>query len=196
MRVVFGFMAVLLCAGAVQAECAAVTFDYNSFTRPPGKLDYDRYVAGQEQGNYLSVGLNGITLQISPANTEQDQELPMIWDKWRVHGIQHPDYQAFHQFHERPDIVETPFGVDLSGWRSKQLDAGRNVIEFSFLRDEQGRVMASLYMNDPVGEAEWDEVLAQLAYFTTINPACVSEVGRYEGAYDPPNARFLVFPKE
>ncbi len=187
-------ISMLFWANIAVAECNTLSFDYSSFSRPPGKVTIDRYVAGHQDVNYLSIGLRGITLQISPANTAQDQDLPDIWQAWRTVGKTHPDYLNFHTYHTRPTLVETPLNAEGQGHHSVQTDGGTNVIEFIFFIDAQDAVFATAYLNDPVGDADWDGVVDELAGLLSLDKSCISNTGRYEGKYEADAARYVIFP--
>lgn len=198
---------VLLSAGAGNA-CNTVLFDYSSFTRPPQKPDLNRYVAGKEDTDYLSVGLNGITLQISPANWEIATGFRAIWKAWAERDERHPMVQQFQNYFAAPTLVETPFstvsGEELIGYLSPILDEYRsetnptaiNTILLAFAEDENGGGAASLYLNDPTGEGDMSATMAEYAKYTTIDPACVSKTGAYEGRYITQEAQYVVFPVE
>lgn len=189
-------------AGSAQA-CSAVEFDYSSFSRPPKKLDIERYLAGQEDVYYLSLGLHGITLQISPANTEVDTRLAGIWEAWAQDGVEHPDFENFHGFFTQPERVSTPFAGVITGYRSalrpehKPAANPDLVLEMLMAFIEfDGAGVASLYLNDPGDGGNMAEVMAELGALLTVDPDCVSASGAYEGRYIPEEARFVVFPVE
>lgn len=194
-------------AGAAQA-CNVVTFDYSSFSRPPMKVDRDRYVAGQEETDYLSVGLNGVTFQISPANWETATGFRAIWDAWGKSGKTYPMAAQFQTYFDRPAEVATPFttvsGGEVTGYlsyimekyRPKSNPTFRNTILFAFAEDENGSGAASFYLNDPTGQGDMDAAIAEYAKLTTIDPTCVSKTGAYEGQYSPDQALYVVFPVE
>ncbi len=206
-----GFWAVLgvVCSlGSAVDACNIVTFDYGSFSRPPAAVDQEQYLAGQEDVDYLSVGLNGITLQISPANWEVATGFRGIWERWLEEGAVHPMARNFQDYFERPERVETPFGIQskarLTGYRSEIMEKYRpksnpdfiNTILFAFVEDARGTGAASLYLNDPAGQGDMTAAMAQYAALTVIDPTCVSDTGAYEGKYLPQQARYVVFPVE
>lgn len=191
----------LMWSSAGQA-CEAVVFDYSSFTRPPQKLDVERFVAGREDGNFLSVGLRGVTLQISPANYALDAQLEQIWATWADRGERHMEFANFHDNFTQPVRIDTPFAGGTVGYWSEILPARRPAdqpdmalpIVMVFLQGQGGGV-ASLYINN-VGDADMDAVMAELAALTVFDTRCVSESGAYEGRFERAAARFVVFPVE
>ena len=205
------FLAVLglvsCAAGAAQA-CNIVTFDYDSFSRPPMKVNLERYLAGTEDVDYLSVGLGGITLQISHANWEVATGFRGIWEAWVQTGEVHPMARNFQDYFVRPDRIETAFGaaegVGLVGYRSVIMEKYRpksnpdfeNTILFALVEDAKGSGAVSLYLNDPTGQGDMAAVMAEYAGLLEIEPACVSETGAYEGQYLPQAAQYVVFPVE
>lgn len=206
-----GFWAVfgVACSiGAAVDACNIVTFDYESFSRPPAAVDQERYLAGQEDVDYLSVGLNGITLQISPANWEVATGVRGIWERWLEEGEVHPMARNFQDYFERPERLETPFSVQpragLTGYRSEIMERYRpknnpdftNTMLFAFVEDARGSGAASLYLNDPTGQGDMVAAMVQYAALTVIDPTCASETGAYEGKYLPQQARYVVFPVE
>ncbi|WP_299415920.1 hypothetical protein [uncultured Sulfitobacter sp.] len=206
-KILAGLALIGVSAGYAQA-CNTVVFDYESFSRPPMKIDLDRYLAGNEETDYLSVGLNGITLQISPANWEIATGFRAIWEAWAARGETHAMAAQFQTYFDRPLRVDTPFatlsGASLTGYLSPIMDAyrpkddptQRNTILFAFVEDENGSGAASLYLNDPTGEGDMEAVMDEYAKLTTIDASCISDTGAYEGRYLPDQAQYVVFPVE
>ena len=204
MREILACFVMMWAVASAADACSSVVFDYSSFSRPPEKPDLQRYLAGQEDTDYLSVGLDGITMQISPANWKEATRLAEVWEAWAESGQTDPMFQQFHGYFEPPKRVETPFGVGITGYlsviqqkyRPKSNPTSVNTILFLFAQAESGRSMASIYLNDPTGEGSMAAVMTKLGPLMQIDPSCVSAAGAYEGKYIPAQAQYIVFPVE